>query len=281
MFVATTRSHYRQKAGYLRARPSNKESDSVKYLKFIVIFIVLTGCAEKTFDPDNPEYSYGVAKEPYDDKQYDIALKKLGEFKARFPYSKFATEAELLLANTHFEMAHYPEAATAYAQFVKLHPKHPEVPFALYRVGESYWKDAPEEIDREQEFTSKAIDKWEVLLKDHPGSSYANQAKEFIKIGHKRVASAEEFIAKFYCKREIWHACAFRYIGLSKKYPEFRSMYKNALIKAAMALDKLADNKLENDNDSNIYFKTYTPAQLHQQAATLRKDAEAVKDEAS
>src|SRR4051812_28292124 len=85
--------------------------------------LFLTGCAEKEFDPNNPEKSYGIAKEPYDDENYEIALQKLGEFKSRFPYSKFAAEAELLIANSQFELGHYTEAALAYEQFVKLHPK--------------------------------------------------------------------------------------------------------------------------------------------------------------
>src|SRR5690606_40263897 len=67
---------------------------------------------------------------------------------------------------SHYELGQFTEAALAYEQFVKLHPKHPQVDYSLFRVGESYWQDSPEEIDREQEYTLKAIDEWQKLIAD-------------------------------------------------------------------------------------------------------------------
>src|SRR6185312_11564391 len=155
----------------------------LRLLFLLLLAGFLTSCAEKEFDPNNPEKSYSIAKEPYDDGNYEIALTKLGEFKSRFPYSKYATEAELLIANSQFELGHYTEAALAYEQFVKLHPRHPKADFAEFRVGESYWQDAPEEIDREQDYTLKAIKEWGKLLEKMPDSPYAKKAKELIAKG--------------------------------------------------------------------------------------------------
>ncbi len=147
-------------------------------LVFIGIFnVLLTACTEKEFDPNDPAKSYGIAKEPYDDENYEIALTKLGEFKSRFPYSKYATEAELLIANSHYELSQYTEAALAYAQFVKLHPRHPQVDYAMFRIGESYWQDSPEEVDREQEYTLKAIEEWQ---RAWPSLFISTASKRFI-----------------------------------------------------------------------------------------------------
>ena len=65
----------------------------VPFVCTIVYILFLTACSEKEFDPNHPQKSFGIAKEPYDDENYEIALQRLGELKSRFPYSKFAAES--------------------------------------------------------------------------------------------------------------------------------------------------------------------------------------------
>jgi outer membrane protein assembly factor BamD len=241
------------------------------------MFIYIGSCAEKEFDPNNPEKSFLIAREPYDDENYEIALTRLGEFKARFPYSKYAVEAELLIANSQFESEHFTEAASAYAQFAKLHPKHPQVEFAKFRVGESYWSDAPDDIDREQEYTGKAVAEWEKLIEASPKSEFATKAREFMKIGKRRIAESEEFVAKFYCKQQIWHACAFQTIKVADKYTEFRDIQTRTVKLAVKALRKLAvEKQAVPDSDKNLYFKTLTSDELEKKAATLQARLEAL-----
>lgn len=243
-----------------------------KIAKIVIVSWFAWGCSEKEFDPNDPAKSFVIAKEPYDDGNYEIAVTRLGEFKARFPYSKFATEAELLVANAHFELDHFAEAAVSYEQFVKLHPKHPKVDFAMFRVGESYWKDAPAEIDREQEFTLKAIKEWGDLIQKVPDSSYASKAKELVAQGKRRVAESVAFIFRFYCKQEIYHACAYRAIQLADEYPEYADLRIDALEHAIKAFEKLAEGKSKDPtSDKNLYYKTMSAEELKARAESFRK----------
>lgn len=237
-----------------------------------VMTATFLGCMEKEFDPNDPEKSFGIAKEPYDDENFEIALSKLGEYKSRFPYSKYAVEAELMIANSHYELGQFTEAALAYEQFVKLHPKHPKVDYALFRVGESFWQDSPEEIDREQEYTLKAISEWQKLMTKSPNSEYAARAKELTKLGQRRVAESIAFIYKFYCKQDIFHACAYRAIQLADEYAEFPDLRIDALESAIMALEKVADAKAADvESDKNLYFKNMTAEEIRARAANFRK----------
>ena len=246
-------------------------------MSIVAAVLGLMGCSEKELDPNNPARSYAYAKEPYDNRNFEIALNKLGEFKSRFPYSKHATEAELLIANSHFELGQFPEASVAYEQFIKLHPKHPQVPYAQFRVGESYWKEAPSEIDREQDLTSRAIIEWEKLLKKHPESEFAKNAQSLVMEGKKRIFEAEAFIANFYCKKEIWHSCAYRFVHLADKAPRnFKNLIKNALEKAGLAFEKMADDRTEANKDKNLYYRKMTNSQLKQQAAKLKFKAKSM-----
>lgn len=237
----------------------------------VAVLLAFCGCSQKEFDPADPAGSFAIAQEPYDDGDYEIAIQKLGEYKARFPYSKFAINAELLIANSHFELGHYEEAAAAYAQFVKLHPKHEKIDFAMYRVGESYWAEAPEGIDRDQEYTGKAIEEWEKLVARMPESSYAKKAEKQIVEGRRRIAESFEFVSQFYCKLDIYSACAFRYIQLAEQFPQFKDLRKTALLEAAQALDQVAKQKAADpESDKNIYFQRMTADQIRERAKQLR-----------
>lgn len=251
---------------------------------FLCLFMwlsILPSCAQKDFDPERAEYSYQIAKEPYTDGNYEVAITRLGEFKSRFPYSRFAIEAELLLANSQYELRRYAEAGASYKQFAKLHPKHPEVPFALFRIGDTYWKEAPDDIDREQEYTQKAVENWKTLVKEYPENAHAKEATALIEQGTRRLAEAHRFVAAFYCKQQIWHACAYSQIQLAEAFPQYPEMRQVALEQAAAALEKVAIAPRKENEDSNLYYKNFTPAQLKEKAQELRTLAVQVKQHAA
>ena len=244
----------------------------------LIIIVTYTSCSEKESNPQSPADAFAEAREYYDDENFELALQKLGQFKSRFPYSKFAVLAELFIANSHFELGNYEEAAIEYKQFVRLHPKHEKNPFVMFRVGESYWIDAPEEIDRDQELTQTAIDEWKNLVRRYPQSQYAKRAKIKMKEGNRRIAESHRFVADFYCKMEIYHACAYRFIQLLETYPQYPDLKKHALLSASEAFSLLADIKKEEpQSDKNIFFKSMGEGQLRAKSLKFKKLAAKIR----
>lgn len=242
----------------------------IAQLYIIIAFFI--SCAPREFDPADPQGSFALAKEPYDDEYFQEAINKLGEFKSRFPYSRYTIEAELLIADSYFQLSQYMEAAVAYEQFAKLHPKHEKVDFALFRVGEAYWQQAPDDIDREQDFTKSAIQEWQKLIARLPDSPYSVKAREFVQQGRKRIAASEAFIVRFYCKVRRYDACAYRAIALMEQFPEFTDLRLQALEHAVSALKKVADNKEKNaDSDKNLYHKTMSAQEIREKAQNFER----------
>ena len=244
------------------------------YLSHVILIIIFVfiGCAEKEIDPKDPKKSFAIVKEPFDDGYYERAITKLGEFKSRFPYSQYTAEAELLIADAQFKLDKYPESAASYEQFIKLHPKHPRADYAQFQIGQSYWESAPDDIDREQDYTQKALTEWKKLLEKYPTSDLSAKAKELIAKGQRRLAEASEFIAEFYCKKEIYHACAYRFMKILDKFPEYPDIRKNALKKVVFALEKVAQKKdLDPSSDKNLFFKTMSAEQIREKAETFKK----------
>ncbi len=243
----------------------------------IISALFSAACVEKEVDPNDPAAAFARARESYDDEMYEIAIQKLGEFKSRFPYSKHAPDAELMVADAHYQLGHFSEAASAYEQFVRLHPRHEKADFAQFRVGESYWAEAPDSIDREQDYTIKAIAEWEKLVKNYPQSTQLSKAQELLQQGRRRVAEHSEFIAKFYCKQEIYHACAYRYLQLAEQYPQFKDLTKTAYSKAALAFEEMSKTKSKDEqSDANIYFKSMSSSELKQKSDELKKKADSI-----
>ncbi len=243
-----------------------------KFLFFFLSSLMVISCVEKEFDPANPAGSFEIAKEPYDDSNFEIAITKLGEYKSRFPYSQFAVLAELYLANSQFELGQFVEAAASYEQFVKLHPKHEQVDFAMFRIGECYWADASEDEDRDQDLTQKAIDQWRNLIQAKPDSNYSKQAKDLIEQGRTRLAGGMLFVVKFYCKQDLPHACASRALELAERYPDFKEIRKEALTLAASSLEIVAKNKeAQPDSDKNLYFANLSVEAIREKASAARK----------
>lgn len=238
----------------------------------LILASCLTSCATPEKGPPTPESRFLEAKSTFDDGAYDLAIQQLGEFKSRHPYSNYAILADLYIADSYFKLDEYSEAVAAYTQFAKLHPKHPKADYAMFRVGESYWVDAPEAVDREQDLTQKAIGAWQRMIAAYPNSPYVKKAKEYITRGQQRIARSYEFIAKFYCKMEKYHACAFKYLQIVRKFSGFKSLYQNALQKAAFAFDRLYERKKRDPkSDKNLYFKNLSAEELKKRAADLRK----------
>lgn len=240
---------------------------------FLLIFsFVIGGCFAKSFDLANPDASFAAARESFDGQDYELAIARLGSFKSRFPYSKLAAEAELLIADSLYALSRYPEALLAYQRFVRLRPRHPRRAYAMFQVGQSHWIEAPTEVDREQNYTYQALAAWRELLTAYPASAEAEQAQKLIEEGERRIAGSFIFIADFYCAQGIYHSCAWRHIELAKQWARFADLAAASRRKAADALEKLlAQKKATPSDNSNVLFKNYSQAELAALITELRR----------
>ena len=97
----------------------------------------------------------------------------------------------------------------------------------------------------------------------YPNSSFAKEAKSK---GQKvrRIAGNLVFIGNFYCKQEIYHACAYRFSQIITEFKEFPDVIKICLEKLYLSFGELAKIKSHNpDSDSNIYFKGLSAKSLN------------------
>lgn len=240
------------------------------FLVFAVLFAVIS-CAEKPISNLSPEEGITRIRASHADEYWERVVSDVNEYRSRYPYSQYAPEAELLQADAYFKSGRYAESVAAYEEFMRKNPTHNKASFAAFRLGQSYDFEAPEEVDREQDFALKAIEKYAVYLERYPNSEWTKEAKDRLSILRRRIAEHSLFIARFYWRKDLYQGALSRYMKIIEEHGQYEDLKLEARQRAAESYLQLAD-LLEKDpkSDKIVYFRNSTPAELRKKADLLR-----------
>lgn len=237
----------------------DKSPHRARLICLLILIFALTGCSwssfsiKKFFARKKPEPSAEELMQQGLDKfyghKYDDALDAFQKVKERYPFSKYATMAELRAADAHYYEEEYPEAVAAYEDFARLHPQHPEIPRVLYQIGMCHYKQRLS-IDRDQTETRAALEAFERVTKSYPKSEYAKKAQILIMKCRELLAQHELYVAKFYYRTHQYKAAMFRLETLRNKYsdvrnPKLKREFKELYTKCYKKLCELSAKGLE------------------------------------
>jgi outer membrane protein assembly factor BamD len=213
----------------------------LKFLLFPVLMTAHLACTTMDKKSDTPEGAFAIAEEFDKDERFEEAIRRYTEVKNKFPYSSFATKAELAIADVYFKQESFPEAQVSYQAYKELHPKSPQADYVAFRIGLSYFKQLPSTLDRDLTVAKEAIANFDDLMKRYPDSQYVNEAAEDKLSTLKMLAGKEDYIASFYMKRENYESALTRFEGLINKYPHL-GFDEKALFGAAFSANKIGDS---------------------------------------
>jgi outer membrane protein assembly factor BamD len=150
---------------------------------------------------------------------YQQAVEDLGRLEARFPFGRYAEQAQLELIYAHY-MGYNPEAARDAAdRFIRLHPQHPNIDYAYYLKGLASYNKNRSILDRlfstdlsKRDMTAaqEAYADFSILLSRYPDSPYAPDARQRMLYLRNLLAASELNIANFYMERGAHIAAANR-----------------------------------------------------------------------
>ena len=214
-----------------------------------VVLLLLTGCALFGKEVEKPAAELiQEGMEAFDKGNFSDAIKDFEQLKDWYPFSKYATVAELKIADAHYHLDHYAEAVTAYEEFEQLHPRNEAIPYVIYQIGRSYY-DQIDTIDRDQTSARKALETFRRLIRQFPEDPYAIKAHTHITICLQSLAGHEIYVGKFYLRSKHYRAALERFKSVISEYPDV-GMHYQALqyITQCEALAALAKDKSEADN---------------------------------
>lgn len=214
----------------------------------ICILLLLNGCAvwHSIFgDEENltPAELMTQGVEEFNDGDFEAAAEIFQKIKDRYPYSKFATRAELKMADAQYEKGLFDEAYDSYTEFEKLHPKNPDVPYVMFQKGMCNFRRVST-IDRDQSYTREAKEDFERLIKMYRKSPYAERARRKVRECYIKLAEHEVYVGDYYFKMGKYRPALDRYLYLIEHYPDV-GQYYSALEKVKICKEKIAEQKDE------------------------------------
>jgi len=215
----------------------------------LLLIFCLGGCAiwDRFFSEEEkaPAELMSEGMEDFDKGSFEAASEEFQKLKDRYPYSKFAIEAELMMANAQYKRKLYDEAFEDYDEFERLHPKNRNIPYVIYRKGMCHFSQAST-IDRDQSNIFKAKEEFERLVKKFPRTEYANRARAKIRKCYMDLAEHELYVGQFYYKMNKYRAAVERYRYVLMNYPDL-GQYHEALEFLSKCKEKIAKEQKRPD----------------------------------
>ena len=211
--------------------------------------LVLCSCASTDdIDTSTPEGLFKLGATYEKDERYEEALADFNDLRNKHPYSKYALQAELHIADINYKRENYVEAENSYKLFKEFHPKNKMSDFVTFRIAMSIFKQLPDSIDRDLSLAKDAILYFEQVYTNYPNSDYAGSARDHKDKSLLKLARKEAYIGDFYFIRDKYDSALSRYADVLVKYPHL-GLEPRMLYGAASSAAKLN----EKDKAQNFY----------------------------
>ena len=209
-----------------------------KHLRMLLLALLLAACASNPAAEKNAaEKDYELAKHMLEKGEYGKAAEFLEHFGADHPYSSYTIQAELLRIFAAYKDKEYILSETLSEEFIRRHPRHPNVDYAKYMLAMSHYREAPP-AEKDPSQTLAAIKSFKRLLREHPGSPYAKDGKRRLQKLYNTLARHELNVGKFYFDHDRYVAAANRFQVVLEKYQTTPAI-EEALFYLAASFDRL------------------------------------------
>lgn len=204
------------------------------HLLAILIAGIIAGCGlgGKEYDETlgwSAQKLYDEAKDALNGANYTLAVKYFEKLEARYPYGRYAQQAQLEIAYAYYREGEVAQAVAACDRFIKLHPNHADVDYAFYLKGLTNFNDTQsifagltreDPSQRDPKGARESFDAFKELVTRFPKSKYAADATARMKFLVNALAQHEVHVARWYMRRTAYVAAVNRAQYALKTYPE-------------------------------------------------------------
>jgi outer membrane protein assembly factor BamD len=232
----------------------------IVHYSLALVFGVLVGACGMFPDVDetkgwSAEKLYSEAKDRLNNGQYEDAIKLYEKLEARYPYGRYAQQAQLEIAYAYYKDQESAQAVTAAERFIKLHPNHPNVDYAYYLKGLANFNEnlgimghigGQDMTERDPKAARLAFDAFKELATRFPDSRYTPDAIARMSYLVNSLAAHEIHVARYYMRRGAYVAAANRAQVTLKTYPRAPAN-EEGLVILVQAYDAMGLNDLRDD----------------------------------
>lgn len=229
-------------------------------LALALLLSILSGCSffgeqEDVTKDWSASKLYAEASSELNAGGYETAIKYYEKLEARYPFGRYAMQAQLDVAYAYYKADKPEEAIAAADRFIKLYPQSPFVDYAYYFKGIVNYNRSVDFLDRiiptdrSQRDPGSALDAFNdfsEVVKRFPDSKYAADARQRMLYLRGNLARNEVNVAKFYVKQGAYLAAVDRCNHVIRHYQR-TSAVRDALVTMIDAYKKLGKDDLATD----------------------------------
>jgi outer membrane protein assembly factor BamD len=195
----------------------------LKYILFLVFSLALWGCSSNDELPEmadtGEQQMYEQIQEYLQNGNYSESVRALQLLESRYPFGKYAEQAQLELIYAHYQAYEHEAAVEAADRFIRLHPQNPNVDYAYYMKGLAAYTGTEDifdrfiPTDRSERDTSQAkaaFSEFAQLVSRYPASPYAADARARMVYLRNLLARHEITVANYYFRRGAYLAATNR-----------------------------------------------------------------------
>ncbi len=227
---------------------------------FFIVAFLLGGCgllpkqADKTAGW-SAQKLYTEATESLQGGNYQRAIEYYQKLESRYPFGKYALQSQLNIAYAYYRADEPDSTLAAVERFMKLHPDHPAVAYALYLKGlvnftrnmGFFSRFLPtDNSQRDPGSTTDAYNDFAELVRRFPDTEYAQDAKLRMLYLRNQLARHEIHVARYYLDRGAWLAAANRAQYVVQNY-QYTPSVKDGLTIMIIAYEKMGMEELYQD----------------------------------
>ena len=192
-----------------------------RFLVVLVLF-VSAGCSTTPDDPLDKLSAnelYTQAKKALASGDYETAINTFEKLEARYPFGKYAQQAQLEIAFAYYKFDEPESAIATLDRFIRSNPGHPNLDYAHYLKGLVNYNLGANLVsrfalrdpsDRDTRALRDSFNDFSQLIKQFPDSRYTEDAKQRLTFLHNNLAQYEIKVANYYMKRGAYVAAANR-----------------------------------------------------------------------
>ncbi|MBI5918308.1 MAG: outer membrane protein assembly factor BamD [Nitrosomonadales bacterium] len=252
----------------------------------LILLLSLTACQLFTPLPDENsaaaagpsvpvEQLYADAQSEIKDGNYEKAVKLLERLQARYPYGRYAQQAQMEIAYAHYKQREPDPALAAADRFIKQYPNNPNVDYVYYLkglitfnsdlgiFGDLFLQDLSE---RDPKSAQESFEAFRELVTRFPDSRYTPDAKVRMQYLINALARSEIYAANYYLRRGAHMAALNRAKTVLTTYPQTPQAVE-ALQIMVKAYDALGMTDLRDDTQRVLVKNTGKAGTIASEAA--------------
>ena len=166
---------------------------------------------------ESPDALYILAKQSFDNQQYEIAENKFNQISKIYPLSNEAIQSEIMIGFINYIEMDYDNAIFNFKKIINKYPSHKDMDYVYYMLAMCNYEQL-QNASLDGAFNQLALKSFNQVINRFPESKYAKDSRQKIILVKSNIAAKHIEIGRFYLKNKKYIAALNRFKKIVDEY---------------------------------------------------------------